>query len=136
MKNNKNLWKVVLSCAAFVLVIAAMIMIYTQFKPEAQKGAKDIVVEVVIPDVSTEEFKINTDAENLRQALEEKALVKGSESEFGLFVTEVNGRVVDDSKQEWWNFTKSGEMLSTGVDDTMIADGDHYEITLITGYLK
>ncbi|MFT4144262.1 MAG: DUF4430 domain-containing protein [Mobilitalea sp.] len=134
MNKNKKLWKILLSCAVFVLVIVAMLAVYYQFKPEAQKGAKDIVVEVVIPDESTEEFKINTDAENLRQALEEKDLVKGSESEYGLFVTEVNGRVVDDSKQEWWNFTKSGEMLSTGVDDTMIADGDHYEITLTTGY--
>lgn len=134
MKKNKNLWKIILSCAAFALVVVAMLAIYHQFKPEAQKGAKDIVVEVVIPDESTEEFKINTDAENLRQALEEKDLVKGSDSEYGLFVTEVNGRIVDDSKQEWWSFTKSGEMLSTGVDDTMIADGDHYEITLTTGY--
>ena len=30
--------------------------------------------------------------------------------------------------------TKGGEMLMTGVDDTMIADGESYEITLTTGW--
>ena len=41
---------------------------------------------------------------------------------------------VDDSKQEWWSFTKDGQMLETGVDTTPIADGDHFEITLTAGY--
>ena len=33
-----------------------------------------------------------------------------------------------------WCFTKAGEMLMTGVDTTPIADGDHYEIELKTGW--
>ena len=36
--------------------------------------------------------------------------------------------------QEWWCFTKNGETLMTGVDDTMIADGEHYEATLTVGW--
>ena len=36
--------------------------------------------------------------------------------------------------QEWWCFTKGGEMLMTGVDDTMIADGEQYEATFTVGW--
>ena len=81
-----------------------------------------------------EAFTIETDAEYLRGALESIDLIEGSESEYGLFVTAVNGIAADDSKQEWWCFTKGGEEMMTGVDTTPIADGDAFEITLTEGY--
>ena len=43
-------------------------------------------------------------------------------------------QTADDSQQQWWCFTKGGEMLETGVDTTPIADGDAFEITLTEGY--
>ena len=46
----------------------------------------------------------------------------------------VNGVTADDAQQQWWCFTKGGEMVNTGVDDTPIADGDTFEITLTTGW--
>jgi len=131
---NKNLLKVLLGLGVFVLLVVAMLAVYSHFKPETVKGAKEIVVEVVIPDQESKEITINTDAEYLRQALEEKNLVKGTESDYGLFIMEVNGRVADDAKQEWWCITKDGESVNTGVDLTPITDGDHYEITLTVGY--
>ncbi len=79
-------------------------------------------------------FTLETEAQTLREALEENDLVEGTESEYGLFVTSVNGVVADEANQEWWCFTKSGESLMTGVDGIQIADGDHYEITLTSGY--
>ena len=134
MKQIKNLWKALAALAIVAVIAVGMLIVYQQLKPEAVKGSKEIVVEVSIPDDSTEEFTLSTDAEYLRQALEEENLIKGSESDYGLFVTEVNGRIADDSKQEWWCFTKDGEQVNTGVDSTVIADGEHYEITLTTGY--
>ena len=53
---------------------------------------------------------------------------------YGLYVTKVDGEEADESQQQWWCFSKDGEDLMTGVDDTMIADGDHYDITLKTGW--
>ena len=73
-------------------------------------------------------------ARDLRGALEEQKLIAGDESEFGLYVRTVNGYTADDSKQEWWMFTRNGESLMTGVDATPIADGEQYEIALTTGY--
>lgn len=80
------------------------------------------------------EFSFSTDAEFLRQALEEQKLVEGEESQYGLYVKTVNGVTADEAKEEWWCFTKDGEDVMTGVDSTPVADGDHFEITLKTGY--
>ncbi len=122
--------------AAVIVVIVAVLMFagwyFTRQKPV--EGQKDITVTVVYKDESSDKFEITTQAEFLRQALEEKDLVKGDESEYGLFITEVNGVKVDADNQEWWCITKSGETVNTGVDTTPIADGDSFEITLTVGY--
>lgn len=134
MKQNKRFIKPLIACAALAVVIVAMLMVYNQFKPEINPGAKEITIEVVIPDEETEVFTLHTDAEYLRQALEEENLIKGSESDYGLFITEVNGRISDDTNQEWWCITKEGAQVNNGVDTIAIADGDKYEITLTVGF--
>ena len=77
---------------------------------------------------------ITTEAEFLRGALEQEGIIAGEESDYGLFVTTVDGVTADDSLEQWWCFTKGGESLATGVDSTPIADGDTFEITLTEGY--
>lgn len=134
MENKKSMKKPIIGLIIFVAVIAAMAILYNVFKPETKEGAKHISAEVVLADGTSKTFDINTDAEYLRKALEEKKLISGEESEYGLYVKTVDGVTADDSKQEWWCFTKSGEAVNTGVDATPIADGDHFEITLKTGY--
>ncbi|HWT75401.1 MAG TPA: DUF4430 domain-containing protein [Mobilitalea sp.] len=134
MKNNKNLLKAMMALGALLLVAVIMLVAYNHFKPQTEQGSKEIVVEVVVPDQESKDFTINTDAEYLSQALEQENLIIGQNSDYGLFITEVNGRAADDTKQEWWCITKSGETVNTGADQTPIADGDHFEITLKTGY--
>ena len=101
---------------------------------EAEADEVTITVSVTHADGSEKEFVITTEALNLRGALEQENLVQGDESEYGLYVTAVDGEGTDSEKQEWWCFTKGGEMLMTGVDDTMIADGEHYEIVFTVGW--
>ncbi len=134
MENNVNLKKYLIALGILVVAVVAMLLTYMQIKPEPVKGAKEIIVEVVVPDETNQDFTLHTDAEYLRQALEEADLVKGSESEYGLFITEVNGRIADEQKQEWWCITKDDAQVNNGVDSIAISDGDHYEITLKTGY--
>jgi len=132
MKQNKKT-VIILSCVLAVLV-AAFALIYIMNRPETNVGDKTITVEVISADGTSKEFEINTHAEFLRGALEEKDLVAGDESEFGLFVKTVDGYTANEANQEWWCFTKGGEQLFTGIDTTPIADGEHYEITLKVGY--
>ena len=101
---------------------------------KAEADEVTITVSVTHADGSEKEFVITTEALNLREALEQENLVQGDESEYGLFVTTVDGEGTDSDKQEWWCFTKGGEMMMTGVDDTLIDDGDHYEIVFTVGW--
>lgn len=120
------------------IVLAAMVLAalfcWKSFAPQAVEGDKTITVEVVHGDGSTKEFTIHTDSETLGAALMEEELLVGEEGPYGLFVTAVDGETVDSAKEEWWNFSKNGEALMTGVDSTMIADGEQYEITFTVGY--
>ncbi|NLF26622.1 MAG: DUF4430 domain-containing protein [Clostridiales bacterium] len=130
MRNKKTLY------IALALVVAAALMAgaYFLFMPKGTAGAKQLAVRVVGKDGETADFSFRTGSEYLRGALEEQKLIAGDESEFGLYVRTVNGYTADDSKQEWWLFTRNGESLMTGVDATPIADGEQYEIALTTGY--
>jgi hypothetical protein len=130
MKNRKILW----IALSVVLLAAIMAGAYALLVPKGQVGAKQLQVQIVGVDGASKDFSIRTDSAYLRGALEEENLIAGDESEFGLFVRTVDGYTADDGKQEWWSFTKDGEMLMTGVDATPIEDGERYEITLTTGY--
>ena len=120
--------------ALFLGVLIAAMALAGCSVTEAQTGAKTITVDINMPDGTTDTVTIQTDAAYLRGALEQEKLVAGEESQYGLFVKTVNGYTVDEGKQEWWCFTKGGETLFTGIDDTPIADGDKFEITLTVGY--
>lgn len=130
-KTKKN----ILVLAGVVVLALAALLCWKMFAPEGTAGGKTITVEVVHGDETTKEFVIKTDSENLRGALDqEEGLVAGEEGQFGLFILTVDGETVNSDNQEWWCVTKNGEQLMTGVEDTVIADGEHYEITFTVGY--
>ena len=133
MENSKNK-KIIIGAAALVVAAAVMFAAWYFTRPKTADGQKDITVTVVYADKSDDKFEISTQQEYLRGALEEKNLVKGTESETGLFITEVNGVKANDENMEWWCIEKMGEQLNTGVDSTPINDGDSFEITLTAGY--
>ena len=140
-QNKKPLNKKLIDgVVALIAVIAILLGVYLNNRQPTTSGSKTITVSVFDTVGSTEASStatITTDEEYLRGALEQEdsgISISGSESEYGLFVTTVDGVTADDSKQQWWCFTKGGEMLNTGVDSTPIADGDTFEITLTEGY--
>lgn len=126
--------KSIIAVLVLLVLVAGAFFAWKHFAPKPKEGDKTITVEVVHGDESEKSYTIITDADYLRGALEEESLIEGTESDFGLFVTTVDGETADDSLQEWWCFSQDGEDLMTGVDSTPIADGDHYEITLTTGW--
>ena len=132
---NKKTRNIIIAVAVLLVLVVGALLVWNHFKPEAQVGGKSITFEVVHKDGSKKDFQIQTEAENLRGALEQQeGLIAGSDSEYGLFVETIDGETADMEAQEWWCFTKGGESLMTGVDDTMIADGEQYEATLTVGW--
>ena len=132
---QQNKKKVLLIGGIAIAIIAVLVGVWF-FTTQSSiiTGEKNIKVMVVYADQSQDMFDIKTKEEFLRGALEQEKLISGNESQYGLFVTTVNGVTADDSKQEWWQFSSSGSALPTSVDSTPIADGQQFEILLTVGY--
>ena len=129
-KNMKNK-KVLIALIALVLVAAALVTVYFLTRPAADGGSKTVTVQIKYDDVD-KEVVLHTDAEFLSGALLEKKLIEGTDTEYGLFITTVDGRAADDAAHEFWGIYKNGEMTPTGADSTAISDGEHYELILGT----
>ena len=131
----KKQTKVLLAAvAAIVVLTAAFFALYQHFSPAAVPGEKQIVLTVVHKDGAQADFALNTQTEYLGDALMEENLIKGEESTYGLYITDVDGEAADESKEEWWCLSKDGETCTTGISQTPISDGDHFELTLTTGW--
>lgn len=95
---------------------------------ELGEGAKTVKVVVEAEDKKVT-FTIATDEEILGAALLDEELIAGEESEYGLYVKEVNGMKADyDTDKAYWGFFKDGEYMMTGIDQTEFVDGEQYEL--------
>ncbi len=105
---------------------------------DAEISTVTITVKVNHLDTETyenSEFTIETSQEFLRGAMEEvEGLIEGIDSEYGIWITAVDGETADDSLEQWWGFDVNGEMGMLGADTQPVADGDVFEFTLNEGY--
>lgn len=138
METKKSNVRVIVIAAVFIVLAGLLAAAYFLLSEKPVEGDKTINVAVVMKDGTSMTYSINTNKEYLRAAIETDGQIKlsGDESEYGLFLKSVNGVTVSDdpTAQEWWCLTSNGEMLMTGMDTTVIKDGDKYEITFTVGY--
>lgn len=128
MKKNR---KLIIGGVVLVLLIAAAAIFYGVFKPQAVQGAKALVIEVVDDQGETVSYEVHTDAEYLREAMEETQglTFEGTESEYGLMVETVNGVTADyNTNGAYWAFYVNGEYCNYGIDTQPVADGETYTI--------
>lgn len=131
---QKNTKKILIALIGLIVVIAVLFGVYRFTRPTAVQGAKTITIDVIHKDTSQKTFKYHTDREYLGEVLTDEGLVSGEEGAYGMFITTVDGETIDNANQEWWCITKNQEMLNTSADQTPIADGEKYELTLTIGY--
>lgn len=131
---SKIVRNILIAVAVLLVLVAAAFFLYKANLSAAVEGGKTVTVEVVHGDGTDKEFVIQTDAETLRGALDQESLIDGTESEYGLYILTVDGETADESLQQWWSITQDGEMTMYGADEQVIADGEHYELTLVTGW--
>ncbi len=123
--------KVIIGVAALVAVIAILAVVFFVFREKPVQGAKSITIEVVDNEQKSTTYTVHTDAEFLRQAMEEADGLEftGSESEYGLFIDTVNGVTADYSADgAYWSFYVNGEYCNYGVDQQPVEDGDAFQI--------
>lgn len=126
--------KIIIGVVCVALLAAVLFAVWRATAPKGTAGGKQITVQVVHKDASTKDFHLNTDQEFLGRALVEGGVVVDNPSAYGLYILTADGETADEGSQEWWQITKDGEYLNTGADETPIADGEHYELTLTVGW--
>ena len=128
-KNNGK--KIGIGIAILVVLIAAALIIYFVAKPKPAEGAKALTIEVVDAQGAATTYEVHTDAEYLRQALEETEglTIEGTESEYGLMVETVNGLTADYATDgAYWAFYVNDSYCEYGVDTQPVNDGEEYSI--------
>ena len=129
-KTQKTKKPLILAAAAFVVLVAAGLVIWKFTAPQGTAGAKAYTFTVVDAEGKETVHELHTDEEMLGAALLNEGLIEGEDSEYGLFVKTVDGITANEDNQEWWSLTIDGEMAMTGVDSTPVEDGGKYEFTL------
>lgn len=130
MKQGKTK-KILLSVLAVVVVVAALAAAYVTFKPGTTKGAKTVTIEVVDNENKVTDYEVHTDAEFLKQAMDETEGLSysGDTSEYGLMVTTVNGvQAVYDTDGAYWSFYVNGEYCNYGIEEQPVNNGDAFKI--------
>lgn len=91
------------------------------------EGQTVIYFTVVDREGNETAFEIHTDKETVGDALLEHKLIAGDESEYGLYVKQVNGITADyDVDKTYWAFYIGGEYALTGVDVTPVKAEETY----------
>ena len=134
MEKKASTKKIVLAVAILAAAAVLMFVLYRNFMPKGEAGAKEITVTVVHGDGTEKEFTYQTDAAYLGEVITGEGLVDGEIGDYGMFITTVVEETADDSKQQWWCITNGGEQVNTSADQTPSADGEAYELTMMEGY--
>ena len=127
-KMNK---KLLLGAGILVALIAVFAVIFTLFSAKPVEGSKAITIEIVNKAQESTVYELKTDAEFLRQAMDEAEglTYDGSESEYGMMVSTVNGEIADyNVDQSYWGFYVNGEYCNYGIDTQPVYDGDAFQI--------
>ena len=132
MKNRK---KLVLICAAvvvFAALIALMVGLWLNSRPEVTEGGKTFTLTVVHGDGKARDFTISTDREFLAEALLDENLIVESDSP-GMYIT-VDGEDADYSvNQSYWAFFVGEDYAMEGMNTTAITDGAVYKLVYTIG---
>jgi hypothetical protein len=128
--------KSILVAVGVLLLAAAMIAAFFAFSKKPVEGSKTVTVSITHKDGTEKKFTLHTDAKYLLDAIKEydEDLLQGEQAQYGLYIKTIDGYTCNETAQEWWGYTKSGEYVETGVELTPIYDGDSYEFTLNIGY--
>ena len=127
-KSNK---KVIIAVVALLAVIAVMAAVFFIFREKPVEGSKAITIEVINKAQESTMYELKTDAEYLRQAMEEADGLEftGTESEYGMMVESVNGEVADYNVDgSYWSFYVNDNYCNYGIDTQPVLDGDAFQI--------
>ena len=123
--------KKIVGIVVALVVIAAVVIAGFALQPKTQKGSKTVTIEVVNKAEQTTTYTVHTDAEYLKQVMDEAEGLTyvGEDGEYGIMVNTVNGETADYSvDSSYWAFYVNGEYCNYGISEQPVADGDTFRI--------
>lgn len=93
------------------------------------EGQTSFYLNVTDADGTVTKFLVKTDKTTVGEALLELELITGTASDYGLYITAVNGITADwDTEKAYWAFYIGDEYAQTGVDTTNITPDAVYSL--------
>lgn len=122
--------KALLGVGILVALIAVFVVVYLAFGAKPVAGSKNITIEVIGKEKAAITYEVSTDAEFLRQAMEEAEGLEfsGTESQYGLTVEVINGETTDFNNGSYWSFYVNDVYCNYGIDSQPVMDGDAFKI--------
>lgn len=130
-ENKKTDKKVIIGIVALAAAVVLLAVVFFAFREKPVEGGKTITIEVVDNEQKSVTYDVKTDAEYLRQAMEEADGLEfsGTEGEYGMMVMIVNGVTADyNVNGAYWSFYVNGEYCNYGIDTQPVLDGDAFRI--------
>ena len=129
MKNGMK--KKVLGIVGLVVLVAALLGVYSIFREKTVAGSKEITIEVINSAEESTVYELKTDAEYLQQAMEEAEGLEFAydDGPYGATVHTVNGETVNfDTDGAYWGFNVNGEYCNYGISEQPVEDGDAFQV--------
>lgn len=114
-----------------VALVLGLGFIYFQFSEKPVEGSKSISIEVVDNEKKSITYDLKTDAEYLRQAMDEveELTYDGEDSAYGFTIYTVNGVTADYNVDgAYWSIYVNNEYGQYGVDSQPVEDGDAFKL--------
>lgn len=120
---------------ALVLVLITLVSLTACGAPKETAGPEvTFTISIVDADGNETTQEITTSKATVGEALLEKGIVEGEDSEYGLYIKAVNGIVADyNTTGTYWAFYIDGEYALTGVEKTPIEEGVSYMLKVEKG---
>ena len=128
---QKKSYKPLIALLCLLVCACGLYFFWQSRKPAVTEGAKAIQINVTDKDGKTTNYGFNTDAEYLKEAMDELAAsdstftFEGSVGDYGFFIEAVNGETANfETDKAYWAIYVNDEYGQYGADQQPVADGD------------
>lgn len=131
MEKRKRL----LGLAGLLALMVLFACLYFATRPAQVEGQKQITLTITHGDGQSRALLLTTQENTLGDLLcSQSGLIEYEESPYGRYIRAVEGEAEEKSQQLWWCITQNGQQHDAGMDSTVLADGQRYELTFKKGY--
>ena len=130
---KKNSKKIIIAAVILAALIAVFAVCYFKFVAKPIAGGKSITIEVVADDGQAKDYNLDTDAEFLKDAMDELAAeddsfsYKGSDGQYGMMIEVINGKqAIYEEDNAYWALYVNDNFGEYGVEQQPVQDGDTY----------